>query len=72
MVKLALIGCGKWGHHYLKTLTSIKGCELRWVSDLDLTKLEEEFLSYPQVKFTENKEDIFNDSAIKGVAPYQR
>ena len=35
MIKLALIGCGKWGKHYLKTLTSIKGCELRWVCDLD-------------------------------------
>lgn len=35
MIKLALIGCGKWGKNYLKALTSMEECELKWVCDLD-------------------------------------
>lgn len=67
MIKLALIGCGKWGKHYLKTLTSIEGCELRWVCDLDLQKFKEAVSAYPQIKCTENKADILNDSTVQGV-----
>ncbi|MFZ3171808.1 MAG: hypothetical protein WA118_07505 [Carboxydocellales bacterium] len=58
MIKLALIGCGKWGKNYLKILTSIEGCELRWVCDLDPQKLKEAVSAYPQIKYTENKADI--------------
>ncbi|MBB6215356.1 putative dehydrogenase [Anaerosolibacter carboniphilus] len=67
MIKLALIGCGKWGKHYLKTLTSIEGCELKWVCDLDLRKLKEAVSAYPQIKYTENKADILNDGTVQGV-----
>lgn len=67
MIKLALIGCGKWGKNYLKTLTSIEGCELRWVCDLDPQKLKEAVSAYPQIKYTENKADILNDSTVQGV-----
>ena len=41
MIKLALIGCGKWGKNYLKTVTSIAGCELKWACDLDYQKLNQ-------------------------------
>lgn len=67
MIKLALIGCGKWGKNYLNTLTSIEGCELRWVCDLDPQKLKEAVSAYPQIKYTENKADILNDSTVQGV-----
>lgn len=67
MIKLALIGCGKWGKHYLKNLTSIDGCELKWVCDLDPQKREEVVSEYPQVKFTGDKGDILNDCEVQGV-----
>jgi len=67
MTKLALIGIGKWGKHYLKALTSIEGCELTWVCDLDPQKLREAVSAYPQVKYTEDKGDILNDSTVQGV-----
>jgi predicted dehydrogenase len=67
MIKLALIGCGKWGKNYLKTLTAIDGCELKWAYDLDYQKLNQAAPSYPQTRFTENKADIFNDSEVQGV-----
>ncbi|WP_097028089.1 Gfo/Idh/MocA family protein [Clostridium peptidivorans] len=67
MIKLALIGCGKWGKHYLKTLTSIEGCELKWAYDLDLQKLKEALSPYPQVQYTENINNILNDSTVQGV-----
>ncbi|MBK1810791.1 Gfo/Idh/MocA family oxidoreductase [Clostridium sp. YIM B02505] len=67
MMKLALIGCGKWGRNYLKTVSAIDGCELKWVCDLDYEKLNQAHAVYPQTRFTENKADILNDSEIQGV-----
>lgn len=67
MMKLALIGCGKWGKNYLKTVTAIEGCELKWACDLDYEKLNQAAAIYPETKFTENKADIFNDSEVQGV-----
>ncbi|ATW26847.1 hypothetical protein DCMF_20630 [Candidatus Formimonas warabiya] len=66
-MKLALIGCGKWGRHYLKTLTSLEDCELRWVCDSDPQKLKDAVAAYPQIKGTENKADILNDNSVQGV-----
>lgn len=67
MTKLALIGCGKWGKNYLKTLTAIEGCELKWACDCDDQKLNQAAPLYPQTRFTENKADILNDSEVQGV-----
>lgn len=67
MIKLALIGCGKWGKNYLKTVTAIEGCELKWACDLDYQKLNLAAPVYPQTRFTENKADVLNDSEVQGV-----
>ncbi|MDF2892694.1 MAG: oxidoreductase domain protein [Clostridia bacterium] len=67
MIKLALIGCGKWGKNYLRTVTAIEGCELKWACDLDYQKLNQSAPVYPQTRFTDNKADIMNDSEVQGV-----
>ncbi len=67
MMKLALIGCGKWGKNYLKTINAIEGCELKWACDLDYEKLNQAAAVYPHTRFTKNKEDIFNDNEVQGV-----
>lgn len=67
MMKLALIGCGKWGKNYLKTVNAIEGCELKWACDLDYEKLNQAAPVYPHTRFTENKADILNDSEVQGV-----
>lgn len=67
MMKLALIGCGRWGKNYLKTVNAIEGCELKWACDLDYEKLNKAASVYPQTRFTKNKANIFNDSEVQGV-----
>lgn len=67
MMKLALIGCGKWGKNYLKTVNAIEDCELTWACDLDYEKLTQAAAVYPQTRFTKNKADIFNDNEVQGV-----
>ena len=67
MMKLALIGCGKWGKNYLKTVSAIEGCELTWACDLDYEKLNQAAPVYPQTRFTEKKADIWNDNEVQGV-----
>lgn len=66
-MKLALLGCGKWGKNYVKTVNSIEGCELKWVCDLDYEKLTQSASVYPQTRFTKNKTDILNDCEVEGV-----
>jgi len=66
-MKLALIGCGKWGKNYLKTVNKIEGCKLKWACDLDYEKLNQAAAVYPQTRFTENKADILNDIEVQGV-----
>ena len=67
MTRLGLIGCGRWGKNYLKNLTSIEGCELSWVCDLDSQKLKAAAAVYPQLKYTQNITDILDDSQVQGV-----
>lgn len=67
MIRLGLIGCGKWGKNYLKNLTSIEDCELSWVCDLDSQKLKEAALVYPHLKYTQNIADVLDDSMVQGV-----
>lgn len=66
-MKLALLGCGKWGKNYVKTVNAIEGCELKWVCDLDYEKLNQAASVYPQTRFTKNKADILNDCEVQGV-----
>jgi len=67
MTRLGLIGCGRWGKNYLKNLTSIEGCELSWVCDLDSQKLKAAAEVYPQLKYTQNIADVLGDSQLQGV-----
>ena len=45
MTKIGIIGMGKWGLNHLKTLSSIKGCELIGFADVnpDMKKLADEY-----------------------------
>lgn len=40
MINLALIGTGKWGKNYIKTVKKIKGCHIKYTANKDYLKLK--------------------------------
>lgn len=51
-VKVALTGIGYWGPKLARNLTEMADAELRWVVDLDPTRLEKIQTQYPGVRTT--------------------
>jgi len=61
-LNFAIIGFGKMGDIRYKTLNEIEGCSVKWICDIDSTKI------IPKtIKFTKNVEEIFADKSISAV-----
>jgi UDP-N-acetylglucosamine 3-dehydrogenase len=56
MLKIGLIGCGKWGMNHAKTLSSMKGCE--FVGIADIFPETEKFAKQMKAKFFEHYQDM--------------
>ena len=67
MTVLAMIGAGKWGSNWLRTLAGLAGTELRWCCDVNPASLETVRRQFPQVKITTRLEDVLSDAAVAGV-----
>ncbi|SRR3989344_3489008 len=62
MTKVGLIGCGYWGKNHLRTLRDIGEGILKTVCDLNRPS------NFPtSINFTQNYNDLLNDSEINGV-----
>jgi predicted dehydrogenase len=67
MTALAMIGAGRWGSNWLRTLAGLAGTELRWCCDVNPASLETVRRQFPQVKTTTRLEDVLADAAVAGV-----
>jgi len=67
MINIAIIGYGYWGPNLVRNFNAIEGCQVKWVSDLRPQRLEMIPRQYPQVKVTDNVEDIFSDPETDAV-----
>jgi UDP-2-acetamido-3-amino-2,3-dideoxy-glucuronate N-acetyltransferase len=66
-IKLAIVGCGKWGLKHVKTAYEILNKNLILVcdSDISISKSVEEISK--EIKFTTNLDDILNNREINAV-----
>jgi predicted dehydrogenase len=67
MTGLALIGAGKWGGNWLRTLAGMPEVDLRWVCDLNEDLLTKVRQSHPNVATTTQFDDLLADPATEGV-----
>ena len=67
MTGLALVGAGKWGGNWLRTLAGLPEVRLRWCCDLNQGLLEKVAQAYPQVPTTTEFDDLLRDSQTEGV-----
>ena len=65
---MGVIGCGYWGPNLIRNINSSSKANLKWVCDLDEVKLSKIGSLYPNVKKTNNIDDLLNDPQIDAVA----
>jgi predicted dehydrogenase len=58
--KIGQIGLGSWGPNILRNFMRLSDCEVKFVCDIDLKKLEEINNKYPSVNVTSNYNDLLN------------
>lgn len=66
-IKLAIIGCGKWGINHVKTAHKLLGDKLLVVCDVNKDVEEKVKCISPDIKFCSNLESIFNNKEINAV-----
>jgi len=67
MTTVGMIGAGRWGGNWIRTLASLPGTQLRWVCDVSSTALERIRQHYPNVKTTTRVDDLCEDPGLDGL-----
>jgi len=67
MTVLGMIGAGRWGSNWIKTLAGLTDVELRWVCDVSPASLEQVRTRFPNVRTSTDLNDLLDDSDVEGV-----
>lgn len=67
MIRVAVIGCGYWGPHYLRVFNELEGARTSLCCDLDAERLVQIKARYPSVGTTTNHREILLDQEIDAV-----
>ena len=67
MTGLGLVGAGKWGANWLRTLAGMPEVDLRWCCDLNEGLLARVRQTHPDVPTTTAFDDLIRDPATEGV-----
>ena len=67
MIKLGLIGCGDWGKNLLRNFANLPGCVLLSCCDENSKQIERLCPNYPEVKFTQDHEEIIENPNLDAV-----
>lgn len=67
MTGIGLVGAGKWGGNWLRTLAGLSEASLRWCCDLNETLLANVRKQFPQIQTTTSFDDLLRDPATHGI-----
>ena len=67
MTAIGMIGAGRWGSNWVRTLAAMPQVELRWCCDLNEGSLERVRQQFPQVQTTTCLDDLLSDTTLDGV-----
>jgi predicted dehydrogenase len=65
--RVAVVGLGYWGPNLLRVMIERTDVDVRWICDLDQSKLDRLSRRYPSVSTTRRIEDVLDDPLIDGV-----
>ena len=67
MTTVGMIGAGRWGGNWIRTLAALPGTQLRWVCDVNPASLDRIRQQFPQVQTTTRLDDLFEDATLDGI-----
>ena len=67
-VRTGVVGLGYWGPNLIRNLNDIEASELRWICDLDQSRLDTFGRRYPAVRCTRDFADLLADPELEAVA----
>ena len=67
MVKLGVIGSGRWGPNQVRVFRSLPDTTVAMVADLDQQRLRPLVASYPDIQFTQDPSQVLESNAIDAV-----
>jgi len=67
-VRTAVVGLGYWGPNLIRNLNELEEAELRWICDLDQSRLDTFGRRYPTVSCTRDFADLLADPELEAVA----
>jgi predicted dehydrogenase len=67
MTAIGMIGAGRWGGNWIRTLAGLPHTELRWCCDVSTASLERVRKQFPQVQTTTRLDDLLEDSTLDAV-----
>lgn len=67
-ITVGVIGCGYWGPNLLRNFAENECCELRWLCDLDQSRLDKLGRRYPAIRTTTDYRHLLNDPALDAIA----
>src|ERR1700677_395134 len=65
--QVAVVGLGYWGPNLLRVLFERPDVEVRWICDLDASRLERFGRRYPSVRLTDDINQLLDDPELDGV-----
>ena len=67
-VRTAVVGLGYWGPNLIRNLNEIEEAELRWICDLDQSRIDTFGRRYPTVSCTRDFADLLADPELEAIA----
>lgn len=64
---VGIIGCGYWGPNFVRNFNQMKCAVVKYVCDLDKSRMAHIKKSYPDIKTTQDYFDILNDQKVNAV-----
>jgi predicted dehydrogenase len=66
-IGIAVIGCGYWGPNLIRNFAEESRAQVRWVCDLDASKLESVHRRYPSVRMTTQCQELLADPQVEAI-----
>ena len=67
-VRIGVVGLGYWGPNLIRNLNELEGADLRWICDLDQSRLDLFGRRYPTVRGTRDFDDLLLDPELDAIA----
>lgn len=66
-IRVAVVGCGRWGRNHVRIFNGLSGSEMAFCCDRNRKRLGEIKSSYPHLKLTGDLKEVLSDAEIDAV-----